>query len=267
MRGPKALFEAENNLVTDMGAWFPGERVVFRGKDLHHDLADLSWMELYLFGITGRRFDVASIELFNAIWVLTSYPDPRLWNNRVSHLTASARSTAVLGLAAGIAVSEAQVYGGKPEIYAYDLICTAAENCPDDESLVEYLCLKLASWRAVPGYGRPITYIDERLEPFFRKLENSHKAGKNVDMAQRIETILEAKGYPFRLNYAGLTAAAAADLGLSCYQFYLFCSLAFVGGMLPSFCGGNARAAGAFFPVRCSGLTSAKSPIKNWSKS
>src|SRR5919106_230924 len=87
MRGPEQLFESEDHWVTSMGAWFPGERVVLRGKDLFHDLKDLSWMALLLFGITGRIPDERQVRLFEGIWALsTSFPEPRLWNNRVAAL-------------------------------------------------------------------------------------------------------------------------------------------------------------------------------------
>ena len=57
MQGPKTLLECEDHWVTDLGAWFPGERVVFRGKDLFQELGDSSWMGLLLYGITGREFN------------------------------------------------------------------------------------------------------------------------------------------------------------------------------------------------------------------
>ena len=47
------LLEAENRLDTAMGKAFLAERVVLRGQDLHHDLADLDWFGLHLFAITG----------------------------------------------------------------------------------------------------------------------------------------------------------------------------------------------------------------------
>ena len=94
MRGPEKLLENENHWETRMGGWFPGERVVYRGQDLHVDLKDMSWMELYVYGITGRRFDEKQLKILNAIWANTSYPEPRLWNNRVAALAGTARSTA-----------------------------------------------------------------------------------------------------------------------------------------------------------------------------
>ena len=56
MSGPEILEQNVGRLKTRMGAFFAGSRAVFRGHDLHADLRDMDWVELYLFGITGRRF-------------------------------------------------------------------------------------------------------------------------------------------------------------------------------------------------------------------
>ncbi|MFD2272097.1 hypothetical protein ACFS07_15430 [Undibacterium arcticum] len=103
-----------------MGAFFPGSHVIFRGHDLHAELKDMDWVELYVFGITGRRFSAEQLRLMHAIWTYTSYPDVRLWNNRVAALAGSARSTGALGVAAALAVSEASIYGGGISLRAID---------------------------------------------------------------------------------------------------------------------------------------------------
>lgn len=265
MKGPKALLESENNLVTDMGAWFPGERVVFRGKDLHHDLGDMSWMELYLFGITGRTFSPNQIKVFNTIWVLTSYPDPRLWNNRVVALAASARSTGVLGMSAGIAVSEASIYGARPEIKSHNLLLRIHRDMSQGEGLEQLVITELKSARVLPGFGRPVTRRDERLAPFMDvlRLLDAHN-GKHLALATRIEDILVKKRYPQRLNYAGATAAVAADMGLNEQEYYLFGVLGFVGGMIPALVAAKTKGEGEFFPIRCADVKSVMKITRKW---
>ena len=51
----ETLQAAVGHIKSRMGRFFPGQRVVFRGADLHRDLKGIDWVELYLFGITGRR--------------------------------------------------------------------------------------------------------------------------------------------------------------------------------------------------------------------
>ena len=129
MRGPQTLLDAENNWETDLGAWFPGERVVFRGKDLFQELGNSSWMGLLLFGITGREFNEKQIRLFEGIWTIcSSYPDPRIWNNRVAALTGTVRSTSTLAVSAGNAVSEALIYGRRPVTYSIDFMFRAKKT-------------------------------------------------------------------------------------------------------------------------------------------
>ena len=60
----------------------------------------------------------AADESVAAIWTHTSYPDARLWNNRVAALAGTARSTGTLGIAAALAVSEAKIYGGAHNLRA-----------------------------------------------------------------------------------------------------------------------------------------------------
>ena len=101
MKTPLAAWE--NTWTTSLGAYFPGERVVLRGRDLFTELKDLSWIGLLIYGITGNIPDQKSVRLLNGIWTLaTSYPDPRIWNNRIGALAGTARSTATLGVSAGI---------------------------------------------------------------------------------------------------------------------------------------------------------------------
>ena len=114
MKKEKMFSEYEDNWETSMGAIFPGEKVVLRGKDVLKELKDYRWVEYLLFGITGRDSPRLA-RLIEGMWLIcTSFPDPRLWNNRIAALSATARSTGALGSAGALAVSEATIYGLKP---------------------------------------------------------------------------------------------------------------------------------------------------------
>src|SRR5690242_17882870 len=118
-----------------MGRFFPGQRVVFRGADLHRDLKGIDWVELYLFGITGRRFTPEQVRLLHMIWVHTSYPDARIWNNRIVALAGTARSTFTLALPAGLAVSEAQIYGRGPGFEIMSFLIETHRRLEEGETL------------------------------------------------------------------------------------------------------------------------------------
>lgn len=251
MKGPTALFESENNLVTDMGAWFPGERVVFRGKDLHHDLADMSWMELFFFGITGRTFTADALNVLSAMWRNTSYPDPRLWNNRVAALAGSTRSTGNLGFSAALAVSEASIYGRRLDIEAIDFLLRIKRIQDEGNIGIESIVVaELKLRRRIAGFGRPVTKMDERLAPLLETLRDlGFGNGPHVRLVTEIETIIA----PYRLqaNYAAFCAAFCADLGLTAKEYYLFSLLAFSAGMPPCYIDQANKPVGTLFPLRC----------------
>jgi hypothetical protein len=163
MRGPEELLQFEDHWVTDLGAWFPGERVVLRGKDLLTELADQRWMGLLLYGVTGRLFDDKQVRLFEGLWSLSaSFPEPRLWNNRVAALAGTMRSTGALGVGAAIAVSEASIYGRRPDIRAIDLLLRAKTHLDkpqaDLEEFIKSEIEKGVTRRALPPAYQRVTY-------------------------------------------------------------------------------------------------------------
>lgn len=265
MKGPKALLDAENNLVTDMGAWFPGERVVFRGKDLHHDLGDMSWAELYFFGITGRILGEAEMKIITTIWAYTSFPDPRMWNNRVAALAANSRSTSALGLSAALAVSEASLYGRRLDARALDFFLRMGSLTGGLEALEGEIASYLYRHRYLPGFGRPVTNTDERIGPLKRALRQTglHE-GKHVLIVHEIELILKARGMKLSANFGALAAAIAADMGLTIQQYQLFAYFAFIAGMAPCFVDQSGKPAGTFFPLRCEAILCRETDYRQW---
>lgn len=256
MSGPELLNSYAGVLRTRVGACWPGTRAVFRGHDLHQELRDSDWMELYLFGITGRRFTPQQIKLFHGIWVITSYPDTRIWNNRVAALAGSSRSSPVLGLTAALAVSEANIYGGLPGVRAIDFFQRAGKLLDIGMTPREIVEQELAEHQVIFGYGRPINSCDERL-PWLTELarEQELDRGKHFLLALEVEKILLNMGKSnLRMNYAGMTSALGADLGLSPREFHLFRVPMFLAGMPPCWMEAAEKPEGALFPTLCSDI-------------
>ena len=254
MNGPALLASHAGVLRTRVGACWPGHRAVFRGHDLHRDLDGIDWLELYLFGLTGRRFDTAQLKLLHGIWTMTSYPDARLWNNRVGALAASARSSSVLGLSAAIAVTEAGIYGGGPGIRAIDFFLRAGRAVDAGATVEEVVTAELATQRIL-GYGRPIDSNDERL-PSLVALAQAQglDGGRHYRLAFSVQDIL-LRHKPFlKMNFAALTAALAADLGFTPRQYHLFNILKTLAGIPPCIVEAADKPAGALFPTPCSGI-------------
>ncbi|RTL47597.1 MAG: citryl-CoA lyase, partial [Rhodocyclaceae bacterium] len=230
-----------------------GSHVIFRGQDLHADLKDMDWVELFVFGITGRRFTPEQLRLMHALWTYTSYPDTRIWNNRVAALAGSARSSGTLAMAAALAVSEASIYGRGIDIRAIEFLYRAQKHLDAGGNLDDLVSRELKKQRSIAGYGRPLISVDERIAPL---LALAHKEkldqGPFLQLAYSLDEVLERGRWRLRMNYAGLAAALAADFGLSPREYYLYLFPAFLAGMTPCHLEALERTEGTLLPLPCS---------------
>lgn len=258
----------EGPLRTRMGGCFPGERAVFRGHDLHTDLRDADWMDLYVFSICGRRHTPAQIRVLHAIWVNTSYPDARLWNNRVAALAGSSRSTGVLAISAALATSEAAIYGRQIDIAIADFLLRANAAVKTGRPLPDVVAEELRINRGIGGYGRPIakSAADERNAVVLALADREGLAdGEHVKLAFAIEEVLLTGRWRMRMNYAAIAAALALDIGLSPREYYLYMLPAFLAGMPPCYIEACERPEQATFPLRCKTLSYDGPPRRRWS--
>jgi hypothetical protein len=267
-RGPELLQQNVGRVRSGVGGCFIGSHVVFRGQDLHGELAEASWLELYLFGITGRRFSAPQLRLLEALWVYTSYPDARIWNNRVAALAGSARSTANLAISAALAVSEGTIFGRGIDIRAIDfLIRTRAELAAGGE-LGPCVRRELSERRSLAGYGRPISNRrDERLDPILKLARSLGLAdGPHVQLAHDIERFLLESRLRMAMNYGAIAAALTADLGLSAREHYMYSFAAFLGGMPPCYLDAAQRPANTLLPLPCAGVAYLGTPKRTWTQ-
>lgn len=241
---------------TRVGGAFPGDRAVFRGHDLHQSpLKDLSWVELYGFSVNAKRLSKAQAEMIESIWVMTSYPDARIWNNRIAALAGSTRSTPTVAIAAANAVSEATIYGRRNEHKALAFFWRMRAETQAGEPLAECLARYERECGKLPGYGRPLAMHDERIAPTMaRARELGQAEGPHVSLAFEIERCLRGQGRPLRLNLGALVSAFGADFGFSPREFSLFFFPCFLAGMLPCYLEGLEKPAGAVFATPCSGV-------------
>jgi hypothetical protein len=246
------LIDYEDHWPTELGGISVADgTVTFRGHDLLNALQDLSWMDLLMYGITGRRFSQAQLELFQGLWKISvSYPDPRIWNNRVAALGGSARSTAGLSLAAAIAVTDATIYGQRPMIGAFDFLQRAHAARQQGAALEEFTASELKTHRTIPGYGRPIRSVDERLAPAERLAKRLGLwGGTYTQLSLEVAEILKKRR--MGMNVAGLAAGLCADQQMTPAEYYRLTLLAFSAGLIH--CGFDAanHPEGTLFPLRC----------------
>ncbi|MBI3902615.1 MAG: citryl-CoA lyase [Nitrosomonadales bacterium] len=264
--GPNLLQENVGVLKSRMGTFYPGSHVIFRGHDLHTDLKDMDWVELYVFGITNRRFSKEQLRLMHAIWTYTSYPDVRLWNNRIAALAGSCRSTGTLGMAAALAVSEASIYGGGILVRAMDFFIRTRQRLESGGDLTDCIREEFDAYRSIGGYGRPLINGDERNQHMLALArELGLDQGPHLCLAFAIEEVLLAGRWRMKMNYAALVAALGADIGLAPREFYLFMFPVFLAGMPPGFIEASDRPEGTLYPVSCTDILYEGQPRRTWS--
>ena len=249
------LHQYEDHWPTELGAVSVADgKVTFRGHDLLNALEDLSWMDLLMYGITGRRFSPAQLELFQGLWKISaSYPEPRIWNNRVAALGGSARSTPGLSLGAAIAVTDATIYGQRPMIGVFDFLQRARAARDSGDPLQDFVARELKTYRVIPGYGRPLRSEDERIAPAQRL---AHRlglwGGMHSLLAFEVADIL--KHYRMGMNVAAIAGGLYADQGVSAAEYYRATVLAFSAGMIHCEFDATRHPEGALLPLRCDRL-------------
>jgi hypothetical protein len=268
VKGPELLRENVGRIASSMGAAFLGSHTIFRGQDLHAQLGGARWLDLYLFGITGRRFSAPQLQLLEAVWTHTSYPDARIWNNRVAALAGTARSTGGLGLAAALAVSEADIYGLGPGTHAIDFLYRARAAIDVGGDLEGIVLQELDVRRSIGGYGRPISSLpDERIAPLLGLAKSLGLAdGPYLKLAFDVEKFLLEGRYRMRMNYASFIAGLSADIGLTQREHYFFLFPLFLAGMVPCYIEASERPEATFLPLPCDAVAYKGSPKRKWNK-
>ena len=253
MKKEKMFSEYEDNWETSMGAIFPGEKVVLRGKDVLKELKDYRWVEYLLFGITGRDSPRLA-RLIEGMWLIcTSFPDPRLWNNRIAALSATARSTGALGSAGALAVSEATIYGLKPIQGVSDFLYRASAKIAEGDCLEDVAKSEVKKYRGIYGYGRPVADKDERIGPLM-EFAKSMDAGEGpyTKLAFDVDNYLGSSRLKYRINASGVVAGLLADEGITSKELYHIATLTFTAGVIPCYIDALEKPEGAFFPLRTS---------------
>ena len=260
----KTFYEAEDNIKTSMGRSFLGERVVFRGADLHFDLCNMDWLELMTFGITGRRLTAPEVKVLNYLWVATSYPDKSIWPNHVAALAGTGRTTPGLAMSAGMASCEAAIFGSGPMRRCIDFMIRAKIAIDTGVELERFVEEELENNKVIYGYGRPLAKTDERVPHLVKfVLASGMENTEHFFLAMKVANILKEKKN-ISMNGAALYAALGADMGFTPEQFHLLVTPLVYAGMPPCYEEARHNAEGSFLPVRCDRINYTGSKKREW---
>ena len=268
MNPPDTLKQYEGPFRSRMGAVFLGERAVFRGLDPHLAFKDANWMDLYVYGITGKRLQANQLRVLEGLWTRSSYPDSRLWNNRVAALAGSARSTGAAALSAALAVTDARIIGGQTILAAADFLARALVQHQAGQDLEQIVRHERAQKKQINGYGRTMRSekMDERLPPTLDLLKREGiSIGPHFALAFEIERILaKLLGRNLPMTYATIMAGVGLDFGLTPYENYLYGYAVTFAGMAPCFVEALEKPEGASFVLRCERIDYTGPACRDW---
>lgn len=266
MKNTNSLLVAENNWETSLGQAIPGVGGIFYGKDIAKELKQLSWTGLVWFAVTGEIPDEKIVKLWDRVWVVcTNYPDPRIWNNRVASLCGTTKSTASLAVGGATAMSEAEIFGRRVDMRAHNFLLDAHKKISEGKPVSELIKFQLKEFRVIPGYGRPVNPVDERVKPILDYAEELGYANrKYLTLACRLEKEILKTRYKFYLNIGGVLAALSADFGLSSDQHAHLLTTCFSVGMLACYRDSSIKKEGTLFPLRCERISYEGENVRKW---
>jgi citrate synthase len=163
------------------------------------------------------------------------------------------------------AVSEAGIYGGRPNIRSINFFLRTKNALDKGRPLQEIIEQELKKYRNIYGYGRPIVNGDERLAPMLKRAEELNLAdGPYTKIAFEVEQILLQGRWRMRMNITGLCAALSADQGLSEREHFMFTAPCFTAGIVPCFIEAYERQEGTFLPIRCDRIQYEGTTRRRW---
>ena len=249
----KIFSDCRDNVPNSYGGWSIGGESLLHGYSIQRELVGkLSWMQSMIFSATGKVPPENHAHLIEAMFIVTSYPDPRLWCNRVAALAGTARVPAMSALSVGIASSEARLYNGQAT-YAATSIIKKAKLILDDggeEALENYIISTLKRDRHIPGFGRPLTSKEERIEPVEIEAKKlGVEAGDYLATMRLIEGAL--RRFRLTLNYAGYAGARLLDMGFNQNEILVIITLCLYNGMIPCYLDSYKNDPNTFLPIAC----------------
>jgi citrate synthase len=240
-------------IVSNRGGWKIGSGVQNCGYDMMNDLVGTaSYMQVVVLNATGRLPSKALADWIEAVHICLSWPDPRIWCNRIGALAGSSRTSGVAASCLGVLAAESTSYGIKPLINGVEFIEHAYTQGTPVDDFITAETKKHGGKPNLMGYARPIAKGDERIpamEKVTKKLGFS--VGEHLSLAYKIERILHDR-YDESMNINGYVSAFLADQNFSAIEVYRIFSAVVLSGVTACYADTADRLEGSFAPLKTS---------------
>jgi hypothetical protein len=209
-------------IYSQKGGWRVGSGITTHGYSLLDDIhGKCSVFQVIIMNVTGRLPDKRLADFVEGLFICLSWPDARIWCNKVGAFCAMTRASPTAAIASGGLAGDSTMYGPGtvPAIDAF--IKCAHEYIVEGGGSVENF-IDENGYRGgklyAPGFARPLAKGDERITAMRRYArELGFVPGVYENMVNQIEEHLalrEGEG----LNLAGYFTAFMYDREYSMHE-------------------------------------------------
>lgn len=246
-------------IVSARGGWKIGEGVQCCGYDMMEDLVGkTSYMQVIVLNATGRLPSRALADWLEAIHICLSWPDPRIWCNRIGALAGSARTSCITASTLGVLAADSRSYGIKPLISNVDFIQQAKVEIDKGLSIDDFITNEVKKHGGKPylvGYKRPIAKGDERIPAMERVTKSlGFTVGEHLKLAYKIEERLNER-FDETMNISTYISAFLSDQGYSAEEVYRIFSSLVISGVTACYTDTRERIKGGFSPLKTEDVT------------
>jgi citrate synthase len=246
--------DQRGKIKSKKGGWKIGQKIECHGLDLMEDVVGkLSYMQLVILNATGRLESKEMAAWFESIHICLSWPDSRIWCNRVGSLGGSVGANTVASVCAGVMAADSTSYGPRTIMAGIDLIVRAYESVKSGSDVEQFVADEVKSKGGKPflmGYARPVVRGDERIVVLEKNTALlGFQRGGHLDIAYQIESILD-RNFGESMNLNGYISAFVSDHGFSALEIYRICSVIVSSGVAACHVNNVDERHGSFAPLQ-----------------
>ncbi len=240
-----------------------GDAIYNHGYSMMDDLVGYkSFYQVLLLNITGRMPDKRLADWIEASCICLSWPDPRIWCNKIGTFAGSMRCSPVVGVSMGILASDSRMYAAGAVKPGASFIVQALKKNKNGRSVLDIIEDELQHKTAIMGFKRPLATGDERIPP----LERTSKAlgfgiGEHLELAYEIDNKLQHH-YKESMNVLGYCVAFLSDQGLTPDEIARTYSTWVHSGVHACYAEAYDNPPESFLPLRCNDIDYQGKPMR-----
>lgn len=236
------------------GGWEVGKGITTHGYSLLDEIhGKCTMFQVMIMNVTGKLPEKRLADFVEGVYICSSWPDPRIWCNKIGVFSALTGASSTSAIAAGGLAGNSKIYGPGSGISIGPFMDLAYQHIVVEGELVNEFVERHAYKNGqlhAPGFARPLAKGDERV-PAMRSLATKlgFGIGPYTKMANDIEDYLNNKAGE-GLNLSGYFTAFMKDQGFSIEEIMGISAFAVTGGVYAAYFEYIDQPPHSFLPLR-----------------